>query len=83
MMLDFGSKQTVFCVCVFFFLLLCITSRQFVSGCGCAPVTRLASCSANMQRLFVAVPLTSVWFVFVSVVLCCCFPINFTSLDSN
>lgn len=78
-MLDFRSKQTVLC----FFLLLCITSRQFVSGCGCAPVTRLASCSDNMQRPFVAVPLTSVRFVFKSVVLCCRWPINFTGLASN
>lgn len=66
-----------------FFLLLCITSCQFVSGCGCAPVTRLPTCSANMQGVFVAVPLTSVWFVFKPVVLCCRCLINFTGLDLN
>lgn len=66
-----------------FFLLSCITSCQFVSGWGCAPVTRLATCSANMQGLFVAVLLTSLWFLLKPVVLCCRCLINLTFLDLN
>lgn len=64
---------------VFFFfffslsLLLCITSRHFVSGCG--PVTCLASCSANMQHSFVALCFfffhicVCVWFAFKKAIL--------------
>lgn len=67
MMLDFGSEHTMLCFSFFFSLslLLCITSRHFVSGCG--PVTCLASCSANMQHSFVAL-----CFFFFSTSVCVC-----------
>lgn len=68
MMLDFGSEHTMLCFSFFFLslsLLLCITSRHFVSGCG--PVTCLASCSANMQHSFVAL-----CFFFFSTSVCVC-----------
>lgn len=85
-MLDFGSEHTMLCFSFFFLslsLLLCITSRHFVSGCG--PVTCLASCSANMQHSFVAL----CFFFFPHLCVCvicfqesdtrCCCLINFTA----
>lgn len=62
-MLDFGNEQATLCLCdavfcfCFFSLLLCVASRQCVSGCRCVHVTLSATCSAHMLALFL---LTSV-----------------------